>query len=118
MLAAFRIAVVLAALATTPALAEGFVRGIDDLPLMDGLAEVQGAGTVFDSASGRIVETFAAGPVDAAAVAAFYAETLPQLGWRAEGPGAYVREDEHLTITTTEDGAGLTVRFSLTPETE
>ncbi|MBM3583648.1 MAG: hypothetical protein FJX36_04230 [Alphaproteobacteria bacterium] len=117
MLSALRIAVVFAALAA-PALAEGFVRGIDDLPLMEGLTDVQGAGTVFDSASGRIVETFAAGPVDAASVATFYADTLPQLGWRAEGPGAYVREDEHLTITTTENAAGLTVRFSLTPETE
>lgn len=115
MTAAVRIALILVLLAGA-ARAEGFVAGTDDLPLMDGLAEVAGTGTVFDNASGRIVEAYASGAVTAADVARFYDDTLPQLGWRAEGGGAFTREGEHLTITTTEDANGLTVRFSLTPD--
>jgi hypothetical protein len=113
---AVRIAAVLVfLLAASAARAEGFVGGTDDVPLMDGLTEVEGAGTVFDNASGRIVEAFASGDMDAATVARFYEDTLPQLGWRAEGDGGFTREGEHLAIVTVE-GERLTVRFTLTPE--
>ncbi|MSP81739.1 MAG: hypothetical protein EXQ94_02120 [Alphaproteobacteria bacterium] len=116
-LAARRIAGALAILAllSGPVLAQGFVTGIDDLPLMLGLAEVAGQGTVFDKAEGRIVEAYAVGNLTTADVADFYLATLPQLGWREVGELAWRREGEELAITFEETGGGLTVRFSLAP---
>ncbi|MCH7864005.1 MAG: hypothetical protein IIC56_02165 [Proteobacteria bacterium] len=75
----------------------GFVSTIDDLPLMPGLVEEEG-GMVFDSAQGRIVQSYATGWVSEGAVIAFYAETLPQLGWRPDGPGVFRREGEILKV--------------------
>jgi len=94
-----------------------FVGAIEDLPLMPGLIEEEG-GMVFDSARGRIVEAFATGPVSEAAVRAFYDETLPQLGWRPLGQGAFQRENEILMVEFP-GGPGaappLTVGFRLMP---
>ncbi len=95
----------------------GFVSTIEDLPLMPGLIEEEG-GMVFDSARGRIVETFATGWVNEGAVRDFYDETLPQLGWRPLGTGAFQRENEILMVEFP-GGPGaappLTVGFRLMP---
>ena len=103
-----------AAVAESPG---AFVSTIEDLPLMDGLVEEEG-GMVFDSARGRIVETFATGWVSEGAVREFYDETLPQLGWRPLGAGAFQRENEILMVEFP-GGKGaappLTVGFRLMP---
>ncbi len=94
-----------------------FVSTIEDLPLMPGLLEEEG-GMVFDSARGRIVEAYATGPVSEAAVREFYDDTLPQLGWRPLGAGAFQRENEILMVEFP-GGPGaappLTVGFRLMP---
>ena len=84
---------------------------------MPGLIEEEG-GMVFDSARGRIVEAFATGWVSEGAVRAFYDETLPQLGWRPLGQGAFRRENEILMVEfPAGPGAAppLTVGFRLMP---
>ncbi len=103
-----------------PAMAQeaaGFVSTIEDLPLMPGLIEEEG-GMVFDSARGRIAEAYATGPVSEAAVREFYDDTLPQLGWRPLGQGAFRRENEILKVEFP-GGPGaappLTVGFRLMP---
>ena len=97
--------------------AAGFVSTIEDLPLMPGLTEEEG-GMVFDSARGRIVDAYATGPVSEAAVKEFYDDTLPQLGWRPLGQGAFRRENEILKVEFP-GGPGaappLTVGFRLMP---
>src|SRR3546814_3202631 len=65
--------------------AEAFLSVADDIPLMSGLTENTDAATVFDKPAGRIVTAEAGGPVTIAAVRAFYAATLPQLGWLPDG---------------------------------
>jgi hypothetical protein len=96
-----------------------FVAGLEDLPLMPGLSALEDAGLVFDTPQGRIVEAFAAGPVTRAEVAAFYTETLPQLGWRMTGTDTWSREGETLRMEVLEDARRrtppLTVRFALSP---
>ena len=100
----------------------GFLSGIEDLPLMPNLSENADGGMVFDTPAGRIVEAFASGAVTRAEVLAFYAATLPQLGWTAEDPARYSREGEILRLEFTENdpppktGAALTVRFALSPD--
>ncbi|MFQ5764891.1 MAG: hypothetical protein ACE5GT_08185 [Rhodospirillales bacterium] len=101
--------------------ADAFVSAIDDLPVMPGLVEDLDAAMVFDSPAGRIVEAFAQGNVRAPDVLAFYAETLPQLGWRPSGTGVFRREQEILTVEFPDgerDGTPLTVRFALAPVPE
>ena len=83
---------------------------------MSGLASVSETGMVFDTPAGRIVESFAAGDVERAAVLGFYRDTLPALGWAAEGAGRFVREGEILALDFFGDGGELVVRFTLAPE--
>ncbi|CCQ75738.1 hypothetical protein [Magnetospira sp. QH-2] len=98
--------------------AESFLSILDDVPLMPGLSEQADAGMVFDSPQGRLAETHASGPVTADAVAAFYDQTLPQLGWARQGPNLFLREGESLHLMTESTGAAVvTVRFALKPAT-
>ncbi|MDP6343113.1 MAG: hypothetical protein QF578_16345 [Alphaproteobacteria bacterium] len=104
------------AVGPSPARADaGFLAGVSDLPLMPGLREVPEATVVFDKPDGRIVRATATGKHDRAEVLRFYAETLPQLGWRAVAPSRYAREGESLRIEARPGADGLTVRFSITP---
>ena len=113
-----------ALIATGPALAAGgFVDGFDELPLMPGLFSVKEESLTFDKPAGRIVQAEARGAVEAEAGRRFYAETVPQLGWRkAVGADRFVRDGEalHLEfVSAPADAAGrpqITVRFLLSPE--
>ena len=100
--------------------ADGYVAGIPDLPLMPGLKALPDSGLVFDKPGGRIVEAFAVrdsgSRMTLQSVIAFYDKTLPQLGWRREAPGAYLREGERLKLDLSEDAQGLTVHFRLFPQ--
>ncbi|ARJ64691.1 hypothetical protein WV31_02900 [Magnetospirillum sp. ME-1] len=110
---AFALTVLLAA---GPARAEAFLSAYEDLPLAPGLTEVMGSGVSFDSPSGRIVEAYAHGTVKASDILKFYAATLPQLGWTRESDRLYRRETEVLRLETTQDRAGVTLRFTVSPE--
>ena len=115
---ALLLALALAALAAAPGgalAADAFVAGTEDLPLMPGLALVEGAGVVFDTPQGRIVEAYAKGGAKRDAVLDFYAATLPQLGWQALSRTAYRREGETLRLELYPEGRSLTVRFYLSP---
>ena len=86
-----------------PAGPAAFVSVIEDLPLMTGLTEDPSAAVVFESASGRIAETVASGPVAGRKVVEFYAATLPQLGWHLESRTRYRREGELLSLEISTD---------------
>lgn len=105
----------LIALAAPAARADGFVAGMDDVPLMPGLTVLKDAGLAFDDEAGRVVESYAYGAVTKDEVLAFYGETLPQLGWQASGRGIYGREGEILRLEFLAGGPPLTVRFFLSP---
>jgi len=107
-------------LSAAPARASGaapaaYVADIADLPLMAELSEVPDAGVVFDKPSGRIVEAFAHGRVEAARVRRFYRDTLPQLGWERTGRDTFAREEEVLRIDYLGKDGDLTVRYTLQP---
>lgn len=92
-----------------------FLDGMEDLPLMPGLVQEPSSIVVFESPYGRIVETYASGVASADGVAAFYAVTLPQLGWTAGAGGTYRREGEILTLEIVEEAPAVTVRFIVSP---
>lgn len=93
-----------------------YVAGVADLPLMPGLDEMKESALVFDKPGGRIVEAFAAGAVTRGEVMSFYESTLPQLGWRRDRSGGYLREGERLKLTLTEAAGNVTVQFQLSPQ--
>ena len=95
---------------------DGFIAGVEDLPLMPGLSEIADAGLVFDKPSGRIVEAFAEGAVSRQAVETFYDTTLPQLGWSPRPDRTFQREGERLYIKVREGAQGVTVEYRLSPE--
>lgn len=98
--------------------ADGFVPGTEDLPLMPGLVSVAGSAVVFDKPEGRIVESSAHGTLSRYAVTRFYAQTLPQLGWRsiAGMPASWTRAGERLRLDFRGPDGDLTVGFMIAPQ--
>lgn len=100
-----------------------FLTGSEDVPLMEGLAEIPDTRIIFDTPGGRIVDVDTKGTVSADDVADFYRESLPALGWKpdqAAGGSAYTfrRASEILVITVHGENDGddaLGVRFNLRP---
>ena len=95
-----------------------FISGIEDLPLMPGLAEIDETAMVFDTPGGRIIEALTSGPVSRDQVVRFYAATLPQLGWSADGETLFRRESETLELHFSDPpvvAGQLAVRFALAP---
>lgn len=96
-----------------------FVTGLEDVPLMPDLQDVPEAAVIFDKPAGRLVEAYAEGDVEGAAVLQFYRDTLPQLGWSIEASeaatGVFFREGERLEIHVLEGQDRRTVRFVLSP---
>lgn len=96
--------------------ADGFLSRLEDLPLVPGLSEDTSTGVSFDTAGGRIVEAFARGDLTRRQVLDFYRETLPQLGWTAEGETEFRRGGERLRLELIQDAQGLIVHYSLSPQ--
>lgn len=93
----------------------GFLEDVDDLPLPEGFVEDSGTRMVFDKPEGRIVDTAASGTGDANRVLAFYARTLPALGWQARNGNSWRRGDENMELTVAQNGSQVVVRFLVTP---
>ena len=71
---------------TGPAAAAEFVDGIEDVPVMNGMHQVQSSNISFGNDEIRFVEAYLSGrKATFSSVAAFYEETLPQLGWHFIG---------------------------------
>jgi len=107
----------LVACASAPAHATEFLRAIDDVPLVAGLAE-KPEPVVFESEQGRVVQTVAEGEVSASAISSFYIATLPALGWKqtsGQSVLTFERDNERLTITLREPRSGdpMRVQFEL-----
>lgn len=118
-LISFLLAIALSAFAPLAAAAQSsdsYVEGIPDLPLMPGLKPLPDSGLVFDKPAGRIVEAFAEGSMTVQSVRDFYTAALPQLGWRRDTDGAYLREGERLKLDISQDAGVVTVHFRLFPQ--
>ena len=103
-----------------------FVTGMGDVPVMPGLSAAENGALVFDKPGGRIVESVMRGRVGRKAVLAFYAQTMPQLGWKRVGDTRFEREGEQLRLefpggpaaaggTPPAQAGQTTVRFVLIP---
>lgn len=77
---------------------EKIVNGFDNLPLIDGLSQIEDKSFLFDTPYGRIIHAFAIGNLDKIKVASFYNTTLPQLGWREVEQMKFYRDGEYLRV--------------------
>ena len=110
--------VIFANVSTMAQQAAQFLSVMEEMPLMPGLVEVTDAAVTFDGPSGRIIEAFVAGSVQVDAVRAFYAATLPQLGWARQANGEYHRDAEILSLDVRPAPVGATgagVHFVVRP---
>lgn len=93
-----------------------FFETLYDVPVMPGLAEMPDRALVFDKPEGRFAQAGAAGKgVTEQGIRAFYAASLPQLGWQAAGGDSYIREGEKLVLSVGSEGAWRVARFTLSP---
>lgn len=111
----FLLALLTAIALSSGARADTFLKEYEDLPLPVGLTELPG-GMLFENPNGRIVEATAKGQVPPATIKAFYAESLPQLGWKRIGEDEYKRDNEVLRIEVVGKGPATMVRFSVVPQ--
>lgn len=102
-------------LARSPAAADEFVAGTEDVPLMPGLKPLPNSDIVFDKPEGRIVEARAEGTTTRSKVEAFYAASLPPLGWKVAGRDAWQRDAERLTLDFAGPSGRLAVGFTISP---
>ena len=109
-----RLLIILALLLPLQAWASDWIEVLE-IPLMPGLAMVDGGETVFETTAGRVIEVTTTGAVAPEAARRYYASALPGLGWQALADGAMLREDERLEIETNGDGGETTVIFRLVP---
>lgn len=104
--------IALAVSAQTPV---AYVAGLEDVPLMTGLAPTRANDLRFDSPQGRIVIVNTQGAVERPVVQEFYAASLGQLGWDRIGDAAFRRQGELLRLEFGQHAGLLTVRFTLSP---
>ncbi|MED6312033.1 MAG: hypothetical protein VX624_19340 [Pseudomonadota bacterium] len=107
-----------AAMLAVPVLAQTFVPGFEDVPLMPGLNVIPDSSHVFETPAGRLIEVRAAGAVSAAALETFYRDTMPALGWSRDPDGSFVQTNEVLVIEHSGAGGNLAVTFRLSPRTK
>lgn len=66
--------------------AAAFIEGLEDVPLLNGLQQVQKDNISFGNEESRLVEAYlTSSKMGFAKVEKFYTETLPQLGWTYQG---------------------------------
>lgn len=87
-----------------------FIEGLEDVPLLSGMKQVQKDNISFGNEQSRLVEAYlTSSKIGFAKVEKFYKETLPQLGWTYQGK----RDD---TLTFYRDGEAIDIaRESIKP---
>ena len=87
----------------TEAFAVSFVDGHEDIPIMDGLSQVENDNVSFGNEESRFVEAYLTGKgFSFEQVERFYMETMPQLGWYFSEKGSksmiFKRDNEIMEI--------------------
>ncbi len=93
-----------------------FFEALYDVPVMPGLEEVKDQAMLFDKPDGRIASVVAVSHTLAVAdISGFYAQSLPQLGWRKTAENQYVRGKDRLYMEVVKKPPLTIVHFTLEP---
>lgn len=81
-----------------------FIADFGDVPLMNGLTELDDERVIFDTEAGTIAETVLVGNIKGAEILAFYMQSLKQLGWQKLEAGhstsrwTFIRDKQVLSL--------------------
>lgn len=97
-----------------------FFSSLEDIPLMDGLTELNDQTLSFDKPEGRIIESIAliTPTLTQEKIIDFYAQTLPQMGWRVTtttNGASFSRENDLLELGFYEQNNMRFLKLSLKP---
>ena len=97
--------------------AEGFVDGLEDVPVMEGLSQLPNDAISFGNEESRLVEAILVGEhSNFGKVEKFYKDTLPQMGWSFQGKKnnnlLFYRDRESLEIIK-EESNPLKIRITV-----
>lgn len=96
--------------------ADAYFEALYDVPIMKGLEEVKEQAMLFDKPGGRIASVVAVSKtVDPEEIQTFYAESLPQLGWKKTAENQYVRDEDRLALELVKRPPVTVVHFTLSP---
>lgn len=100
-----------------PVSAQGFFAGLPDIPLMQGLEEIEDGALSYDKPEGRILVGVARvdDSISEKQVQAYYAESLPEFGWHALGAFSYIRGMEKLEIVVQNSGDEKILEITISP---
>ena len=91
--------------------AQDFLPATDDIPLMDGLYQVEETAT-FDSPSEKMTIISTISKKNASEITRYYRQVLVNLGWTAQNNNHYVRGADTLVIEITA-GKENSIQFTL-----
>lgn len=93
-----------------------FFEALYDVPVMPGLEELKDQAMLFDKPDGRIASVMAASKnLNATEITRFYAESLPQLGWKKTAENQYVRGSDSLKMEVSKKPPLTVIHFTLSP---
>lgn len=93
-----------------------FFEALYDVPVMPGLEEAKDQAMLFDKPDGRIASVVAVSEnLSAGEVSRFYADSLPQLGWKKTSENQYVRDKDQLYMEVVKKPPLTIVHFTLQP---
>ncbi len=88
-------------------ISQEFVQGSEDIPLISGMTKSEDSSIGFDSSSGSIISSSYESTKNKKAIAEFYLNSLPQLGWQIinknENKISFKRDNEELEIEFTSE---------------
>lgn len=87
----------------TPCLAEQFLVGTEDVPLMDGMIYSKDETFSFDNEDGRLYFSKTFIHENPQKIEDFYTSTLPQLGWTKNKDDTFEREGDILRIAIADE---------------
>ena len=96
------------------AMAQDFIPGTEDIPLMNGLIIDDNETVSFDTPAGQIMTIVANTSKSQNQVLSFYATTLTSMGWQKITPYFFQRGQDELSLSTTKNGGKIQVKFQLT----
>ena len=95
-----------------PVFAQSFLPGTEDIPLMNGLTQVEETAS-FDNPAERMVLIGAQTNKTRAEILKFYKQTLINLGWHVQNEGKFERGNDSLFIEITPSGKVNQIQFRL-----
>lgn len=93
-----------------------FFSSLRDIPLMQGMEELESRAISFDKPGGRISESYAViHDLRRVDVLYFYQQTLPQLGWGQVSATSFFRQNEMLEFSFEEHDGRKTIKVMIGP---